>query len=83
MDDQFISPEDDPTTDVAGHRLAANDDETVVDDAPDVAGHRLAANDDETVVDDQPTSPAIGWPRMTTRPSSTTHRRRRPSAGCE
>jgi hypothetical protein len=91
MDDRFISPEDDPTTDVAahgmnlgndnetvivdepeidetppaavrpmdsrepdvaGHRLAANDDEIVVDESPDVEGHRLAANDDEVVVDD-------------------------------
>lgn len=44
-------------SDVEGHRLAANDDETVVDDPqpadePDVEAHRLASNDSETVVDD-------------------------------
>jgi len=36
--------------DVEGHRLAANDNETVPEDeSADVAGHRLAANDNETV----------------------------------
>ena len=41
--------------DVEGHRLAANDDETVLEDPPaerDVEGHRLASNDNETVVAD-------------------------------
>ena len=33
-------------------RLAANDNETVVDDELDTEGHRLAANDTETVVDE-------------------------------
>ena len=49
--------------DVEGHKLAANDNETVVDDAEtpsdpsviadpeDVEGHRLASNDNETVTD--------------------------------
>jgi len=31
-------------------RLATNDNETVVDDAPDTEGHRLATNDNETIV---------------------------------
>jgi hypothetical protein len=58
VDDRLAAPEDDPQTDVEGHRLAANDDETVVDDdiatdaEDDVEGHRLAANDNETVIDD-------------------------------
>jgi hypothetical protein len=38
-------------------RLAANDNETIVDDAAaddqDVEGHRLAANDSEIIVDGQ------------------------------
>jgi hypothetical protein len=50
--------------DVEGHKLAANDNEAVVDDpetpadapliadAEDVEGHRLASNDNETVVED-------------------------------
>ena len=50
--------------DVEGHRLSANDNEAVVDDAEipadapviadpeDVEGHKLAANDNEIVVDD-------------------------------
>ena len=49
IDPEVVIDEDD----VEGHRLAANDDETVVDDEPqDVEGHRLAANDNETVVED-------------------------------
>jgi hypothetical protein len=53
-----VDPLDLPPTDapdVEGHRLAANDDETVVTDPPaepDVEGHRLASNDNETVVAD-------------------------------
>jgi len=43
--------------DVEGHRLATNDNETIVtdDDAdePDVAGHRMGANDNETIVIDE------------------------------
>jgi hypothetical protein len=35
-------------------RIAANDNETIVDDN-DTEGHRLAANDDETIVDDNDT----------------------------
>jgi hypothetical protein len=31
-------------------RIAANANETVVDDDHDTAGHRLAANDNETIV---------------------------------
>ena len=49
--------------DVEGHRLAANDNEAVIDDETpgdaaviadpeDVEGHKLAANDNEIVVDD-------------------------------
>jgi hypothetical protein len=46
-----------PAGDVEGHRLAANDNETVVPDADDeppvdVEGHRLAGNDNETLVED-------------------------------
>ena len=37
--------------DVEGHRLAANDNETVIEDE-DVEGHRLATNDNETVIED-------------------------------
>lgn len=44
------SPQD-PDDDVEGHRLAANDNETVVTDDDDVEGHRLATNDNETVVE--------------------------------
>ncbi|HLO36095.1 MAG TPA: hypothetical protein VK194_08430 [Candidatus Deferrimicrobium sp.] len=36
--------------DTEGHRLASNDNETVVDE-PDTEGHRLAANDNETIVE--------------------------------
>jgi hypothetical protein len=53
MPDEPLLPTDD---DIEGHRLASNDNETVVDDTdeePDVEGHRLAANDNETVVDDE------------------------------
>jgi hypothetical protein len=53
MDRFDLPPTDEP--DVEGHRLAANDDETVVEDPPaerDVEGHRLASNDNETVVAD-------------------------------
>ena len=46
-----------PVDDVEGHRLATNDNETIVtdDDAdePDVAGHRMGANDNETIVIDE------------------------------
>jgi hypothetical protein len=54
MDPQQTRTEDD----VEGHRLAANDDEIVVDEPEaeaevDVEGHRLAANDDEIVIDDE------------------------------
>ena len=45
------SPRDLDDDDVEGHRLAANDNETVVDDDQDVEGHRLATNDNETVVE--------------------------------
>jgi hypothetical protein len=41
--------------DVEGHRLAANDNEIVIDDTgspDDVEGHRLASNDNEVVIDD-------------------------------
>jgi hypothetical protein len=40
--------------DVAGHRLAANDNETIVEDDEDddVTGHRLSSNDNETIVED-------------------------------
>ena len=58
MTDRTIGPEvviDDD--DVEGHRLAANDNETVQDDeSPDVEGHRLAANDNETVDDEHAAS---------------------------
>jgi hypothetical protein len=41
--------------DLRRHRLAANDNETIVedqvDDDNDVEGHRLAANDSEIVID--------------------------------
>lgn len=50
--------------DVEGHRLASNDNETIVVDEPpptagadselDVEGHRLATNDNETIVVDEP-----------------------------
>jgi hypothetical protein len=42
-------------TDTRDHRrfrLAANDNETVVDDELDTEGHRLAANDTEITVED-------------------------------
>ncbi len=54
MPEEPLLPTDD---DVEAHRLASNDNETVIDDAddePDVEGHRLAANDNETVIDDEP-----------------------------
>jgi hypothetical protein len=45
--------------DVEPHRLATNDDETLVDDGDpregaDVEAHRLATNDDETIVTAEP-----------------------------
>lgn len=48
--------------DSEGHRLASNDDETIVVDQPtnDTEGHRLAANDDETIVVDEPTDDTEG-----------------------
>ena len=49
MTDRSIEPEVVITDDVESHRLAANDDETVVDGPGDVEGHRLASNDNETV----------------------------------
>jgi hypothetical protein len=49
MDDRLITPEEE--ADVEAHRLAANDNETVVEEA-DVEAHRLATNDNETVIDD-------------------------------
>jgi hypothetical protein len=52
MDDRLISAEDDPSLDVEGHKLASNDNETVVEDQSDVEGHKLASNDNETVVED-------------------------------
>ncbi len=48
MSDLAHSPLDD---DVKGHRLAGNDNETVVEDR-DVEGHRLAQNDNESIVED-------------------------------
>ncbi|HET7702940.1 MAG TPA: hypothetical protein VFK35_06035 [Candidatus Limnocylindrales bacterium] len=39
-------------SDVEAHRLATNDNETVVEDDGDVEAHRLASNDNETVVED-------------------------------
>ena len=42
----------DADLDIEGHRLAANDNETVVEDELDAEGHRLASNDNETVIDD-------------------------------
>ena len=52
MSDLRQTPDDD---DVAGHRLAANDNETIVQDDPDdVVGHRIAGNDNETIVQDDP-----------------------------
>ena len=43
-----------PADDVEGHRLAANDNETVVEDPDgDVEAHRLASNDNETLIDDR------------------------------
>ena len=46
-----LSPAD---ADVEGHKLAANDNETiVVDDEADTEGHRLASNDNETIVVDR------------------------------
>lgn len=41
-----------PARDSRRHRLAANDNETVVADDQDTEGHRLAANDNESVVED-------------------------------
>lgn len=38
--------------DVEGHRLATNDNETIVVDDDDTEGHRLASNDNETIVVD-------------------------------
>lgn len=44
----------DELDDVEGHKLSANDNETIVEDEDDdVEGHRLAANDNETIVDDE------------------------------
>jgi hypothetical protein len=40
--------------DAMTRRIAANDNETIVDDN-DTQGHRLAGNDNETVVDDNDT----------------------------
>ena len=52
MTDRPIGPEVVIDDDVEGHRLAANDNETVPDEeSRDVEGHRLAANDNETVDD--------------------------------
>lgn len=41
--------------DVEGHRLASNDNETLVADIDedDVEGHRLSSNDNETLVIDE------------------------------
>jgi len=44
--------------DTEGHRLAANDNETIVEDDgdpkdDDTEAHRLASNDNETIVDDE------------------------------
>ena len=38
----------DDELDVEGHRLATNDNETVVVEDDDVEGHRLSSNDNET-----------------------------------
>lgn len=59
----------DPELDVEGHRLAANDNETIVIDEPapepeqDVEGHRLATNDNETIVVDEPAPESKEAPR--------------------
>jgi len=54
--DIWIGPTDmDGDLDTEGHRLAANVNETTVDDegdAPDTEGHRLATNVNETTVAD-------------------------------
>jgi hypothetical protein len=39
-----------PSRDDRRHRLATNDNETVVEDELDTEGHRLATNDNETTV---------------------------------
>lgn len=58
MADEPAIPDTD-VDDVEGHRLASNDNETIIEDAggsgdegDDVEGHRLATNDNETVVED-------------------------------
>jgi len=62
----------DPELDVEGHRLAANDNETIVVDEPapeppdldrDVEGHRLIGNDNETIVIDEPAPESKEAPR--------------------
>jgi hypothetical protein len=41
------------TRDHRRFRLAANDNETIVEDALDTEAHRLATNDNETIVEDE------------------------------
>lgn len=52
MSDAAQTPDD--LDDVEGHRIAGNDNETIVEDRDDrdVEGHRLATNDNETLIED-------------------------------
>lgn len=52
MSDARQAPDD--LDDVEGHRISANDNETLVEDdeEADVEGHKLSANDNETIVED-------------------------------
>jgi hypothetical protein len=57
MSDLPRSPLEHDPDDVEGHRLASNDNETVVsddsdEDDDDVEGHRLSSNDNETLIED-------------------------------